>query len=170
MRTRRLHADAVGHSTREELQNLRLGNYRGQATCPCFSQEIERGFIFTLEREQILSEKIGNVSKLIVVVQSLSHVWLFATPWTAELHASLSFTISRVWTNWCPLSQWCYFIISMLIPWNTNKYVQMRGWKKMASVSLYCSKPLLFKHVRRTGQYNPEILMEISLSTAFHLA
>ena len=27
-------------------------------------------------------------------VQSLSHVWLFATPWTAALQASLSFTIS----------------------------------------------------------------------------
>ena len=28
------------------------------------------------------------------VVQSLSHVWLFATPWTATCQASLSFTIS----------------------------------------------------------------------------
>ena len=31
-----------------------------------------------------------------VVVQSLSHVWPFETPWTAALQASLSFTIS--WT------------------------------------------------------------------------
>ena len=30
-----------------------------------------------------------------VVVQPLSHVWLFATPWTAAHQASLSFTISR---------------------------------------------------------------------------
>ena len=29
-----------------------------------------------------------------VAVQSLSHVWLFATPWTAACQASLSFTIS----------------------------------------------------------------------------
>ena len=28
------------------------------------------------------------------VVQSLSHVWLFVTPWTAACQASLSFTIS----------------------------------------------------------------------------
>ena len=28
-------------------------------------------------------------------VQSLSHVWLFATPWTAARQASLCFTISR---------------------------------------------------------------------------
>ena len=30
-----------------------------------------------------------------VVVQLLSHVWLFATPWTAASQASLSFTISQ---------------------------------------------------------------------------
>ena len=29
------------------------------------------------------------------IVQSLSHVWLFATPWTAALQASLSFTITH---------------------------------------------------------------------------
>ena len=31
----------------------------------------------------------------VVVVQSLSHVRLFATPWTAARQASLSFTISQ---------------------------------------------------------------------------
>ena len=31
---------------------------------------------------------------LFVIVQSLSHVQLFVTPWTATCHASLSFTIS----------------------------------------------------------------------------
>ena len=35
-----------------------------------------------------------NIKHLFVVVQSLSHVWLFATPWTAVHQASLSFTIS----------------------------------------------------------------------------
>ena len=30
---------------------------------------------------------------IVVVVQSLSHVWLFATPWTAPRQASLSLTI-----------------------------------------------------------------------------
>ena len=34
-------------------------------------------------------------SSEIVVVQSLSHVRLFATPWTAARQASLSFTFSR---------------------------------------------------------------------------
>ena len=30
----------------------------------------------------------------VIVVQLLSHVWLFATPWTAACQASLSFTVS----------------------------------------------------------------------------
>ena len=32
---------------------------------------------------------------IIVVVQSISHIWLFATPWTAARQAFLSFTISQ---------------------------------------------------------------------------
>ena len=32
---------------------------------------------------------------LVVVIQLLSHVWLFATPWTVACQLSLSFTISR---------------------------------------------------------------------------
>ena len=36
-----------------------------------------------------------NLSFVVIsVFQSLSHVWLFATPWTAARQASLSFTIS----------------------------------------------------------------------------
>ena len=35
----------------------------------------------------------------IVVVQLLTHVWLFATPWTAALQASPSLTISGVCSN-----------------------------------------------------------------------
>ena len=38
---------------------------------------------------------IYSLLLFVVLVQSLSHVWLFATPWTAASQASLSFTISR---------------------------------------------------------------------------
>ena len=48
----------------------------------------------------------------LAIVQSLSSVWVFATPWTAAYQISLSFTISRVCSNLCPLSQWCYPNIS----------------------------------------------------------
>ena len=43
-------------------------------------------------------------------VQLLSHVRLFATPWTTACQASLS--ITGVYSNSCPLSQWCHPIIS----------------------------------------------------------
>ena len=32
-----------------------------------------------------------------IIVQSLSHVWLFVTPWTAACQASLSLTVSQSW-------------------------------------------------------------------------
>ena len=45
--------------------------------------------------------------------QSLSCVWLFATPWTAACQASLSITNSwRLCPNSCPLSWWCHLTIS----------------------------------------------------------
>ena len=35
------------------------------------------------------------MNSIVVVVQSLSHIWLFVTPWIAALQASLSITTSR---------------------------------------------------------------------------
>ena len=51
-------------------------------------------------------------------VQSLSQVQLFATPWTEALQASLSITLTpRVYSNSCPLSQWCHPTIpSSVVP------------------------------------------------------
>jgi len=48
--------------------------------------------------KQILTDikrEIDNDTIMVVVVQSLSNVRLFATPWTAACQASLSFTISQ---------------------------------------------------------------------------
>ena len=47
-----------------------------------------------------------------VVVQSLSPVWLFVTPWAAALQASLSFTMSQSLLKFCPLNRWCHPTIS----------------------------------------------------------
>ena len=57
-----------------------------------FEKPISRGevnffFFFFLTQEETLH--------IIIVVQSLSRVWLFATPWTATRQVSLSFTISQ---------------------------------------------------------------------------
>ena len=42
---------------------------------------------------EVLTKNLSGIYS--VVVQLLSCVWLFATPWTAEQQASLSFTISQ---------------------------------------------------------------------------
>ena len=47
----------------------------------------------------------------LVVVQSLSHVWLFMTSWIAAYQAYLSFTISQSFSGSHPLSQWWYLTI-----------------------------------------------------------
>ena len=53
-------------------------------------------------------------------VQSLSHVQLFATPWTAARQASLSITTPGVYSNSCPLSRWCHpTISSSVIPFSS---------------------------------------------------
>ena len=51
---------------------------------------------------------------LLSSIQSLSHVWLFATPRTAACQASLELASStpRVYANSCPLSQWCHPTVS----------------------------------------------------------
>ena len=49
------------------------------------------GFVFFL---QILSFSSNLLISTVVVVHLLSHVWLFATPWTAASQDSLSFIIS----------------------------------------------------------------------------
>ena len=45
-------------------------------------------------------------------VQSLSHVWLFATKWIAAHQASLPITNSLILLKLCPLSRWCHPTIS----------------------------------------------------------
>ena len=56
---------------------------------------------------------LKNLNQLpYTVVQSLSSVHLFATPWTAAHQAFLSFTIPGVCSNSCPLSWWCHPTIS----------------------------------------------------------
>ena len=49
------------------------------------------------------------------IVQSLSCIWLFATPWTAACQASLFFISPGVCSNSCPLSQWCHPTISSFV-------------------------------------------------------
>ena len=64
------------------------------------------------------SPKAGMDSLFITVM--LSHVWLFATPWTTARQASLSFTISQNCSKSCPLRWWCHPpILSSVIPFSS---------------------------------------------------
>ena len=60
----------------------------------------------------LLGEKMTIGWKTSVVVQSLSCVRFRVTSWTAAHQAPLSFTISRVCSDLCLLSWWCYPVIS----------------------------------------------------------
>ena len=51
---------------------------------------------------------MANLPRVPFVVQLLSRIWLFSTPWTAACQTSLSFTISGSLSNSCPLSWWCH--------------------------------------------------------------
>ena len=72
-----------------------------------------------------------RVSRVVVVVQLLSFVQLFVIPWTAAYQASLSFTISEICSNSCPLSQWCHPTVSCLFvpsPLNLSQHQGLCQW------------------------------------------
>ena len=52
--------------------------------------------------------------------QSLSHVWLFVTPWTTACQASLSIPTPGVHPKPCPSNQWCHpTISSSVVPFSS---------------------------------------------------
>ena len=57
--------------------------------------------------------------KFLVVVQSLSHVWLFANPRTAACRLPCPSLSPRVCSNSCPLSPWCHPTISSVTPFSS---------------------------------------------------
>ena len=66
-------------------------------------------------------------------VQSLSHVWLFVTPWTAAHQASLSIPTPRVYSNSCPSRRWCHPTISCsVIPFSSC----LHSFPTLGSVSM----------------------------------
>ena len=61
----------------------------------------------------------ATLKKEFALIQLLSHVQLFATPWTAACQSSLSFTSPGTCSNSCPLSRWCHpTISSSVIPFS----------------------------------------------------
>ena len=59
-------------------------------------------------------------SHVAVGVQALNCVWLFVSPWTRTWQTSLSFIISWICSDSCPLSQWCHpTLSSSVIPFSS---------------------------------------------------
>ena len=59
-------------------------------------------------------------STFAVVVQSLSCVWIFSTPWVAARQAPCPLPNSRARANSCPSSRWCHpTISSSIVPFSS---------------------------------------------------
>ena len=69
---------------------------------------------WSLKGKPSLTHPLMMLSLFLTVssVQLLSHVQLFATPWTAARQTSLSLTISWIYPSSCSLHQWCSPAIS----------------------------------------------------------
>ena len=72
--------------------------------------------ISSLDLSRLLQRAIIHSFYVAVVVQSLSHIWLFVTPQTAAHQAPLYPLSPRVYSNSCPLSWWCYLTIIRCCP------------------------------------------------------
>ena len=59
-----------------------------------------------------LLDKEMYICIFVAAVQLLSHVQLFANPWTVHVRLLCPPLSPGVYSNSCPLSQWCYLTIS----------------------------------------------------------
>ena len=84
-------------------------------------------------------------------VQSLSRVWLLATPWIAARQAP------GVYSNSCPLSQWCHpAISSSVVPFfSCPQSLQHQGLFRWVSSSHEVAKGLEFQLQHQSFQWTP---------------
>ena len=87
--------------------------------------------------------KSCSISRIIVVIQWLSRVWLSGTPWTAVWQASLSFfsTLPRVCSNSFPLCQWCHPTILSSIQFSHSVMSNSLQPHGLWHVKLSCPSP-----------------------------
>ena len=75
-----------------------------------------------VDRQLLNTERKGNnCFSSVQSVNSLSHVWLFATPWTKDTRPPCPSTTPRVYSNSCRLSGWCHPTIpSSVTPFSSH--------------------------------------------------
>ena len=89
-------------------------NYAQRCLCP-YPQDL-RTLPYrvkeSLQMESVLKILSWGHYLVVAVVQLLSCVWLFVTPWTAACQASYPSPSPGICSNSCPMSWWCHQIIS----------------------------------------------------------
>jgi len=100
----------MGHDSKniKALHGWLIGNTSKRRQWDVYNNQL---YLSVSEKRAIIS----NNSIVPVAVQSLSPVWLLATPWTAARQASLTFIISQSLLTSCPLRLWCHPTISSLL-------------------------------------------------------
>ena len=95
------------------------------------------------------------VSVQFTSVQWLSHVWLFATPWTAACHDSLFIQPPGVYSNSCPLSRWCHPTISSSVVFFSSclQSFPASGSFQMSQFSHHVTKVLEFQLQHQSFQW-----------------
>ena len=93
-------------------------------------------------------------------VQSLSLVWLFATPRTAARQASLSITKSQSLLKLCPLNWWCHPSISFsVIPFSSClQSFQASGSFQMSHLFYQVAKVLEFQLQYQSSNEHPGLI------------
>ena len=96
-------------------------------------------------------------------IQKLSHVWLFATPWTAACQDSLSITNSRSCSNSYPSSQWCHpTISSSVIRFSScRQYFPVSGSFQRSQLFTSKNKSFSFS-INPSNEYSGLILLELT--------
>ena len=78
------------------------------------------GVIFKWIRYYMRHVKIRENKKLQFSVQSLSCVWLFATPWLQHARLPCPSPTPRAYSNSCPSRRWCHpTISSSVVPFSS---------------------------------------------------
>ena len=112
------------------------------------------GKFWLCERQQKKQLHIKAWLQSLSSVQSLSHVWLFVTPWTAVRQASVSITNSRSLLNSCPLSRWCHpTISSSVVPFSSCLQYFHQGLFQWVSSLHQVAKELEFQLQHQSFQW-----------------
>ena len=93
--------------------------------------------IFPLLSSGRMSTLFHNFSEIFSSFQSLSHVWLFVTPWSAAHQASHPSPTPGVYSNSCLSSWWCHpTILSSVIPFSCPQSFPASGSFQMSQLFL----------------------------------